>query len=342
MTAPQPAIAPVLPRSADYNVGHAASQPVPEDIVVPRAAVYGDPDFATRKPWLNGREAAFFKARGYIVKRGLIDGLETFRRIVDQIWRNVPRGLLRRDDPDTWTDAPDAEWTEEDALRVGLLAGGNWKMRSREGIGTEDFLVEAIANHPAMRTLAEAFIGGPVKRVERVRGIYCVFPAAPGAAAQYRPHADNAAAHLSAMVIADTLPPDTGGFTVWPGSHRRLHMHWDTVHGGVISQDKRESYRLARDAILADTAPVEFTGVAGDVVFWHPRLLHSAGINRSADGGVPRVRVIVPCDYERADRSHFDDMEFGPGARYQWWIDTRNFREDVAPSEDNMWRDWAI
>ncbi len=70
--------------------------------------------------------------------------------------------------------------------------------------------------------------------------------------------------------------------------------------------------------------------------------MHSAGINRSADRAAPRVRVIVPCDYERADRTHFDDMDFGPGARYQWWIDTRNFVEDVAPTEDNMWRDWAI
>ena len=334
--------APKLPRAADYNVGHAASQPVPKDIVVPPATVYEDPGFATPGPSLNAREIAFFKDRGYLVKRSLIDGRETFQRVFDQVWRHVPRGILRRDDPDTWIDAPDEKWTEEDALSVGLLTGANWKMRSRNGIGTEDFLVEAIANHPSMRAVAEAFIGEPVKRAGRVRGIYCVFPEAPGTDTPYRPHADNAAAHLSAMVIADRTPPDTGGFTVWPGSHRRLHPHWETMHGGSILEDRRESYRIARDAVLRDTTPVEFTGVAGDVVFWHPRLVHSAGINRSADRGEPRVRVIVPCDYERADRNHFDDMEFGPGARYQWWIDTRNFVEDVAPTEENMWLDWAI
>ena len=342
MNAPLAANAPVLPRSADYNVGHAASQPVPEDIAVRQATVYADPAFATSEPSLNAREIDYFKDRGYLVKRGLIDDPETFRRVVDHVWSNVPRAIIRRDDPDTWLDAPDEKWTEEDALRVGLLARSNWKMRSREGIGTEGFLVERIANHPAMRALAEAFIGAPVRRPRRVRGIYCIFPKTPESAVRYGPHADNAAAHLSAMVMADTTPPNTGGFTVWPGSHRRLHPHWDTVHGGAISPEKKESYRLARDAVLRDTTPVEFTGVAGDVVFWHPRLVHSAGINRSADTGAPRVRVIVPCDYERGDRSHFDDMEFGPGARYQWWIDTRNFREDVAPTEDNMWRDWAI
>ena len=339
---PMAANPPVLPRSADYNVGHAASQPVPEDIAVRQATVYADPAFATSEPSLNAREIDYFKDRGYLVKRGLIDDPETFRRVVDHVWSNVPRAIIQRDDPDTWLDAPDEEWTEEDALRVGLLVRSNWKMRSREGIGTEDFLVERIANHPAMRALAEAFIGAPVRRPRRVRGIYCIFPKTPEGAVRYGPHADNAAAHLSAMVLADTTPPDTGGFTVWPGSHRRLHSHWDTVHGGAISPEKRQSYRLARDAVLRDTTPVEFTGVAGDVVFWHPRLVHSAGINRSADRGEPRVRVIVPCDYERADRNHFDDMEFGPGGRYQWWIDTRNFVEDVAPTEDNMWHDWAI
>ena len=95
------ATAPVLPRAADYNVGHAASQPVPEDIVVPEATAYEDPGFVTSGPSLNAREAAFFKARGYIVKRGLIDDPETFRRIVDHIWRHVPRGILRRNDPDS-------------------------------------------------------------------------------------------------------------------------------------------------------------------------------------------------------------------------------------------------
>ena len=176
MTAPQAAKAPKLPRSADYNVGHASSQPVAEDIVVCQATVYEDPGFATSEPSLNAQEIAF---------------------------------------------------------------------------GHGD------CGH-------------------------------------------DTAGH--------------GRFTVWPGSHRRLHMHRDTVHGGVISSDKRESYRLARDAVLHDTTPMEFTGVVGDAVFWHPRLLHSAGLNRSADRGAPRVRVIVPCDYESADRNHFDDMEFGPSS----------------------------
>ena len=60
MNVPLAANAPVLPRSADYNVGHAASQPVPEDIAVRQATVYADPAFATSEPSLNAREIDYF------------------------------------------------------------------------------------------------------------------------------------------------------------------------------------------------------------------------------------------------------------------------------------------
>lgn len=328
----------------DYNVGHATSQPVADDVVVREAEIYTDDESVTPAASLSADEIAHFKARGFIVKRGLIDDDDAFGKVLDHVWNNVPRDIMRRDDVRTWLDAPHEKWTEEDAARVGLLARSNWKMRSmgEEGIGTETFLVDRIANHPRMRVVVEAFIGAPVKRTGRVRGIYCVFPKPIDAPGRYGPHADYMAAHLSAMVIVDEMPAHAGGFTVWPASHLRLHNHWDTVHGGIISADKAEGYRLERDAILRDVTPVEFTGHAGDVIFWHPRILHSAGINCSAEWDTPLVRVIVPCDFQRADRKHFDDLDYGPGPKFQWWVDTRNFREDVPPTPDNVWNDWAI
>ena len=58
---------------------------------------------------------------------------------------------MTRDDPGSWIAPPESEWTESDSLKVGLLVRNNWKMRSAgaEGIGTEPFLVEAIASHRA-------------------------------------------------------------------------------------------------------------------------------------------------------------------------------------------------
>ena len=326
----------------DNNIGHATSTKVAEDVVIREPQVFVDPDFTNGELTLSNAEVAFFKDHGFIVKRGFLNEDETFERIVDYLWENVPRGILKRDDLQTWLDAPQEQWTEEDTENVGLLARGSWKMRSRGGIGTELFLVDKIANHPRMRKLVSFFIGEPVKCAHRVRGIYGVFPKPPGSEGRLSPHADYTAAQLSAMVLVDEVPPSCGGFTIWPGSHHLLHPHWDTVHGGTIDPDCAEGYGRARDAALRDITPLEFPGNAGDVIFWHPRVLHSPGINHSADLGRPILRLIVPCDYQREDRTLFDDLEYGPGPKYQWWVDTRNFREDVPPTSDNIWHGWMF
>ena len=331
----------------EYAVGHATTQPKSDDIVVREPVAFVDPPCATAGPTLSSGEIAHFKTHGFLVKRRLIDDDDAFDRILDHLWSSVPRGLLCRDDADTWFDIPQDAWTEADVARVGRFAHGNWKMRSpgARGIGTEPFLVERIANHPHMLAIAEAFLGAPVRPPRRVRGIYAVFPKPPAAAGRLGPHADYMAAQIAAMVLVHDVPPRCGGFTLWPGSHLRLHPHWDTIHGGRISATRRDGFQQARDDVLRDITPVEFPGGPGDVVFWHPRTLHSAGVNHSASpasGLEPTVRVIVPCDYERAGYTYFDDDEFGPGEKFQWWVDTRNFREDVAATADNIWQGWAV
>ena len=329
---------------SDSLLGHASGQPKAPEIVVREPVVFEDPDCVTPGPTLSAAEIAHFKEQGFIVKRGLIDDPDVFTEIVDYLWTNVPRQILRRDAPATWLDAPEEKWDDEDVPRVGRLAHGNWKMRSPgpRGVGTEGFLVEGIANHPNMIAMARAFLGTPIKPPRRVRGIYAVLPKSPEAPGRLGPHADNMAAELSAMVLVHEIRARNGGFTLWPGSHLRLHPHWDTVHGGIISEHRQEGFREARDAVLRDITPVEFTGTAGDVVFWHPRTVHSAGVNYSAEGDQPTVRVVVPCDYQRANMTYFDDEEYGPGEKYQWWVDTRNYREDIPTTEDNICTGWAV
>ena len=328
----------------EYAKGHLTAQPTADDVVVREPRPFTDPDCATPGPSLSAGEIAHFKTHGFIVKRRLIDDDEAFAQIAEHLWANVPRGVLQRNDPASWIDAPEAQWTEADVEQVGRLVHSNWKMRSpgAAGIGTEPFLVDRIARHPNMLAVARAFLGAPIKPPGRVRGIYAVFPKPPSAPGRLGPHADYMAAQFSAMVLVHEVPARCGAFTLWPGSHLRLHPHWDTVHGGKMSSDKADGFRQARDAVLREITPVEFPGDAGDVVFWHPRTLHSAGANYSVEAPRPRVRLIVPCDYERAGLSYFDDQEYGPGEKYQWWVDTRNFREDVAATRDNIWQGWAV
>jgi hypothetical protein len=331
-------------READYNVGHPASLAIASDITLPEPTTFKDPSYFSAAPSLNAEEAAHFKSQGFIVKRGLIDDPAAFDQVIDHIWRNVPRDLMQRSDSQSWIGAPEDQWTEADSLQVGLLARNNWKIRSKgaDGIGAESFLTERIANHPNTVQVAEALMGATPDRVRRVRGIYCVFPSKPGAENRYGPHTDYMAAHLTAMVIADDIEPRCGGFMFWPGSHVRLHPYWETVHGSAMASDNGAAFRQAREDILRDTTPIEFTGARGDVIFWHPRALHSSGVNFSAEMGKPMVRVIIPCDFQRPNRDYFDDTQFGPGEDYQWWIDTRNDTADTPPTADNMWDDWAI
>ena len=328
----------------DYNEGHPSSAKIAEDVKFRDPEIYQDQIKSIDVDVFNSDEIAHFKEQGYVVKRKLINDPETFAKVVDYMWENVPRNIVKRDDPATWVDSPHERWTADDGARVGLLMRGNWKMRSRgeHGIGTQDFLVERISNHPSMRKLATQLLGCDVVRSRRVRGVYGVFPKPREARWGLGPHGDYMASQLSAMVLADETPAHCGGFTVWPGSHIQMHLHWDSVHGSTISQDRIASYPQARDHVLRAIQPVEFSGSAGDVVFWHPRLIHSAGVNHSMEEGNPMVRVIIPCDYQRVGLSYFDDLNYGPGPAYQYWVDTRNFREDVKSTAQNMWSNWAI
>lgn len=326
----------------DDRQRHVTAIRMAADVEIRDAVCLEDPDFTNGDVGLTSEEIAYFKETGYLVKRGFLDEPEAFRQICECIWENVPRGLFSEGDRDSWVGAPSDAWTDEDVEQVGPIQGGSWKMRSREGIGTEPFFLDQIANHPRMREQAALFIGEPVKQAERVRGVYCQFPKSPDLPGKLQPHADYTAAHLTAMVLVDDIPPKCGGFTIWPGTHRRLHKYWETVQSGKISRDQEEAYARDRDDCVREITPVEFPGHAGDVVFWHPRLLHSAGINYSAEFDRQILRKVVPCDYQIDGKDFYDDLVHGPGPNHQWWVDTRNFHGDTPTTEDNLWDDWAF
>ena len=163
-------------RRADYNEGHPATLPISSDLPLSEPVTLTDPDYFDCEPSLNGDEAAHFKREGFIVKRGLIDDTEIFQKVVDFIWTKVPRGLLRREDSDTWINPADDDWTEADSLKVGMLARDNWKIRSKgpSGIGTEALLIDGIANHPNVRQVVTALIGPPSGRFV-ASGVYTAF-----------------------------------------------------------------------------------------------------------------------------------------------------------------------
>lgn len=287
-------------------------------------------------------EVEHFKREGFLVKRGLVQATDEFKAIVDYVWETVPAGVMSRDDPTTWVDEPHKRWPVGAATRIGVLQHSAWKMRSPHLYGREDSMLDVTANHPRVRGVVKQFLGERLERAERVRGVYLVLPKSPSVEGRLGPHVDHSAAQLSAMVLIDEIPARTGGFTVWPGSHLRLHRYWTSCQGAHFNDRIKNEFDEEFKSILRNIDPVEFVGEAGDVVFWHPRLIHSAGINHSAETTTPRIRYAIPCDFQKPGYTFYDDDDLGPGSKHQWWVDTRHFREDPAPTAINMWEDWNI
>ena len=250
-------------------------------------------------------EIEHFKREGYLVKRGLVQADAAFESLIDYVWDTVPDGVLARDDPSTWIDEPQKRWPRSVVREIGILQGTGWKMRSPGHYGREAAVLDVTANHPHVQAVVNQFLGGPVERCERVRGIYVVLPKQPQSDGRLGPHVDHAAAQLCAMVLVDEIPPATGGFTVWPRSHLRLHRYWTSCQGAHFNKAIKHEFDQEFRDILMDTDPVEFVGSAGDVVFWHPRLIHSAGVNHSASRNDPRIRYVVPCDFQKTGYNIF-------------------------------------
>ncbi len=295
----------------------------------------------TRVP-LSSAEIEHFKNYGFIVKQGLVHATDEFRRVIDYVWETVPYGVMSQDDPSSWSDEPHKRWPKSAAAKVGVLQNSAWKMRSPHRYGRESLLLGVTANHPRVRAVVRQFLGEQLELAKRVRGVYVILPKLPSVAGRLGPHVDHSAAQLSAMVLIDKISPNMGAFTVWPGSHVRLHRFWTSCQGAHFNQRIKREFDREFKAILKDTVPVEFTGEAGDVVFWHPRLIHSAGVNYSAETDQPRIRYAIPCDFQKSGYTFYDDDDLGPGDKHQWWVDTRHFREDPVPTSTNMWDDWLV
>ena len=338
-----------IPPPADYS-GRAGDHPIyknriSQNLQILEPIPYEDSLDGSDQIKLSRQEIAYFKSQGFIIKRGLIDEREGFDRLVDYYWEHVPTYFMDRDDTTTWFMPSDKKLTVEDSRSLGRISAAGLKFQSPARFGTESFVLALSANHPKVQRVVEQFIGSPVRPAKRVRGLYGVFPTPTGSPIKLSPHADIIPSDICAMVIVTETPPRCGGFCVWPGSHAILYPFWDTKHSTRIStQERLEAFLCARDRIVNTIDPAECIGSPGDVVFWHPRILHSPGKNYSAIDGNPCMRIVIPCDFQKNGRMFFDDDEqYGPGKREQWWVDAYNFTEDKEmPTIDNLWSEWNI
>ena len=162
------------------------------------------------------------------------------------------------------------------------------------------------------------------------RGLYCTLPNSPSHGHDYRgAHSDGACYgrwRLQMSAYISDVPPNSGGFTVWPGSHARIWPEqWKAFKEGEKHTDKHLAVRKAggyTDPVIgeikANTRPFDCHGPTGTVVLWHTKILHIAGENASNDV----IRQATIYGFKKTPESVPDALV-------------------VDNTDGDIWRDWS-
>ena len=354
-----------------------------------------DPE-GSDKLGLSRAEVESFRETGYLIKRGLVPA-ELFVPIMDLWWRQPPilEANVSRQNPESWV-GPGRFWPEEnrwslgqdwmgefdwpwpDDLRLGAekgervgrlphkltndIANDVWRWH---GIGHDPYFVSVTSAHPNVLYMAEALMGGPVKKPRRNRGIYSIFPKEPSQGeSKLGPHMDANMTEMSVVMYLEDVEPGSGGFTIYPGSAEMLYPTSEQAFNWVATDESKETI----DRIKREVIPVEFTGKAGDVIFCHGLVVHSAGVHEGSN-----IRVAVIQDFNRVrQRGHmrwsaagkyggkrvhcdmdgliifpsddsFDDPSDGMReVTTQWIMDSNEFVLSREPPSGHVFSDWNI
>jgi hypothetical protein len=226
---------------------------------------------------LTDEQVERFYTLGYCVTRVGLDE-EIVQRAIDTVWAHCPSSF-RQDSPRTWK----GEFT--DSCHTMSIKDRRGRVKLRECLRGERWLYDLTAAHPGILAAVSELIGDPVAP-EYVRGLYPVFPSKP------RPiegHCDQHKFQVGVVLYLSDVAPGGGGFTIWPGSHHVVAKH----HGSLGGKDRLPTFDSAVAEVQAATQPVELAGPSGTVVFWHQRIVHTAGINTSKT-----VRHATLCDFK--------------------------------------------
>lgn len=251
---------------------------------------------------IDQNQAQFFRRNGYLVKRNVL-APEMVARTVDYIWSLLP-SRLRREDPATWV-GPVADSLSERDVRVRL-----GRLKFRESVRQEAWLYDMIGRNPCIRATVEAILGSSrTADLPYVRGIYPVFPCKRGPFKRPRPHADHHRFLVGTLTYLSDVAPGGGGFHVWPGSHLTMRRCFERYAGARrTNRYHRELYLFAlRNPALEVVAP------AGSTIFWHHRLVHAAGINRTS-----RIRHAILADFLSTDFNELAAMPVGSDEWKHW------------------------
>ena len=187
-----------------------------------------------------------------------------------------------------------------------------------------------LATYPIIWGWVEQLLGeGEVKRPENIRGIYCHLPMGDAPKKPTVCHCDLKPDKLDTEPLENLLqprlglvgliapiPPSGGAFTVWPGTHRIIYDLLSNTEG----QERIDVYK-ARVIRFNDDPRVEGCGKAGDILFWHQLLAHTAGWNRSEE---IQLREAVLCDYTKIENEELAAQRPHVDMWHEWSEEMRN------------------
>lgn len=227
------------------------------------------------------KEIQFFNENGYLIQRNVLDKA-LIAQCLDHYWKSAPEGF-HRSDPTTWR---------------GLLSNNAF---TEEGIHHQDYDWKdfTLKDTPCGRSLivenasiieaVSALAPFPIQR-SHTRGIFGVLPGSAG-----RPFHIDGPRVLPFIGVTGLLADSSlnaGCFTFYPKSHHRVSELIENGTLDVLKNKSQDMYKmdLWKDALIED--PVQFTGRAGDIVFWHDSLVHQYTHNLSND-----IRIAMFVDF---------------------------------------------
>jgi ectoine hydroxylase-related dioxygenase (phytanoyl-CoA dioxygenase family) len=93
----------------------------------------------------------------------------------------------------------------------------------------------------------------------------------------------------------------------WPGSHRIIWQYFCEFPEDYLAHGERSHNQVFERLVgRMRSAPVEFIGAPGDILIWHPLILHSASINKQREA---RLAVFGHWGIRVGDESLYDFRE---------------------------------
>lgn len=320
----------------------------PQKIEKKLSRVFRMPEIGTRDAVLTAAEIDFFRLNGFLVKKGLIDR-SLCSKALDRVWRYVldyvvdsNRHTLDPHGPTTWINPvwqpqqkADTEGFYEGRPPI-VASGSTLKLHD---VGRADFLVDLLPRNKNVRNVAQLLLSKNLRASTCTRGVYALFPRsdtidvneAELSTKQLGPHSDRVCQQLNVCTYLEDVEPRSGAFTVYPGSHRIMYR----AHRYDANWSPTESFRNLMAQVVNTIEPCELVAQRGDVIFWHGRTVHTGGIHVTN-----RIRWAVFGDL-CIDRPTQSDDEHRQVGQYEWFKDTKLFKEDDPIFED-MWHNWQM